>query len=56
MSDSHHLPELKDAVCSHVRAVAGMSPTSATNWKFGYGLSEGVWEKLAEKGGEHTKD
>ena len=49
MSDSHHLPELKDAVRSHVRAVAGMSPTSATNWKFWYGLSDAVMEQLADK-------
>ena len=55
MSDSHHLPELKDAVRSHVRAVAGMSPTSATNWKFWYGLSDAVMEQLADKWEATTK-
>jgi starch phosphorylase len=47
MSDT--LPPLNSTVGGHVRAASGQTPESATDYKFWFGLSRSVMEKIADK-------
>ncbi|MDO5099065.1 MAG: glycogen/starch/alpha-glucan phosphorylase [Corynebacterium sp.] len=49
MSVSNQLPELQSTVSGHVRAASGVSPESATDRKFWFGLSASVMEQIADK-------
>jgi len=43
------LPALNSTVGGHVRAASGETPESATDYKFWFGLSRSVMEKIADK-------
>lgn len=46
---SDNLPALNTTVAGHVRAAAGVTPESATDYKFWFGLSHSVMEQIADK-------
>ncbi|AKK06374.1 maltodextrin phosphorylase [Corynebacterium mustelae] len=55
MSVSNQLPELQSTVSGHVRAASGVSPESATDRKFWFGLSASVMEQIADNWEKTTK-